>query len=310
MARGEAEAAALAARQHGMMSVVQLTELGMSASTRRRRLACGELVPAQPGVVRHGAHPDTWRGRLLAACLSTGGLASHRSAAVLWGLASIVGTMVEVTVPCGAVNRRSGVLLHRSTQLHLASPVTIEGIPVTGLARTLIDLGAVVPAHLLESAVDDALRLRRITWPGLHQAVLEHSRPGRSGCRAVRALLAVRYGEGEVPLSDWSRQAARLLVDRGCPEPVVEHRVLDSSGALVAQVDLAYPLERVAIELQSRRWHLNHRSFDADPVRWNRLTALGWRVYPITWSFFQRQPQELCRLIADSLSCPSPSPGA
>lgn len=310
MARGEAEAAALAASQHGVLSVVQLTELGMSASTRRRRIATGELIQAQPGVVRHGAHPDTWRGRLLAACLSTGGLASHRSAAVLWGLESIVGSMVEVTVPCGAVNRRPGVLLHRSTQLQMASPLTIDSIPVTGLARALIDLAAVVPRHLLESAVDDAFRLRRITWPGLHQAVLEHGRPGRSGCRAMRALLAVRYGEGEVPLSDWSRQAARLLVSGGCSEPAFEYRVLDRSGLLVAQVDLAYPLHRVAIELQSRRWHLNHRSFDADPLRWNQLTAMGWRVYPVTWTFFRTQPQEFCRLISESLQCSLPALGA
>lgn len=310
MARGEVEAAAVAARQHGVVSVMQLTELGMSASTRQRRLATGELTLVQPGVVRHCAHPDTWRGRVLAACLSTGGLASHRSAAVLWDLASIVGSMVEVTVPWGTVNRRAGVVLHRSTQLDMAGTVTIDGIPVTGLARTLIDLATVVPSLLLESAVDDALRLRRITWPGLHQAVLQHAGPGRSGCGAVRALLAARYGDGEVPLSDWSRQAARLLTDGGCPQPVFEHRVLDRSGALVAQVDLAYPIHRVAIELQSRRWHLNRRSFDADPIRWNRLTALGWRVYPITWSFSNSQPQAFCRLIEDSLRCRSQDLGA
>lgn len=310
MARGEAEAAALAARQHGVVSVTQLTALGMSASTRQRRLATGELTFVQPGVVRHGAHPDTWRGRVLAACLSSGGLASHRSAAVLWDLASIVGSMVEVTVPRGTVNRRAGVVLHRSTQLDMAAPVTIDGIPVTGLARTLIDLATVVPPLLLESAVDDALRLRRITWPGLHQAVLQHAGPGRSGCGAVRALLAARYGEGEVPLSDWSRQAARRLTDGGCPQPVFEHRVLDRSGSLVAQVDLAYPFHRVAIELQSTRWHLNRRSFDADPIRWNQLTALGWRVYPITWSFFNSQSQAFCRLIKDSLGCRSEDLGA
>lgn len=87
--------ATLAARQHGVVSTAQLNGLGMSATTRRRRIVAGELVVVYPGVLRHAAHPDTWRGRMLAACLSTGGLASHRSAAVLWGLESIVGTMVE-----------------------------------------------------------------------------------------------------------------------------------------------------------------------------------------------------------------------
>lgn len=310
MARGEVEALALAARQHGVLAVRQLTELGMAATTRRRRIAEGELLVVQPGVVRHVAHPDTWRGRLLAACLSTGGLASHRSAAVLWGLDSIVGTMVEASVAWGAVSRRPGVLLHRSTQMHTAGQVMIDGIPVTGLARTLIDLAAVVPPGLLESAVDDALRLRRINWPELHHGVLLHEVQGRRGCRVLRGLIAERYGRSEVPLSDWSRQVVRRLVDGGLPEPELEYRVLDGDGALVAQVDVAFSVHRLAIELQSKRWHLNHRSFDADPVRWNRLTATGWRVYPITWAFFRKQPDELCPLIAAALRLPVRDLGA
>lgn len=304
MARWDVAVAALAARQHGVLSGAQLTELGMSATTKRRRIANGELIVVYPGVVRHAAHPDTWHGRMLAACLSTGGLASHRSAAVLWGLESIVGTMVEVTVAWGTVGRRPGMVLHRSTQMQSAGRVLLDGIPVTGLARTLIDLAAVVPPRLLESAVDDAIRRRRMNWPRLHQAVLVHEVQGRAGCSALRALMARRYGEGEVPLSDWSRQVARLLTDGGHPEPRPEHRVLDGSGGLLAQVDLAYVRHRIAIELQSKRWHLNHRSFDADPVRWNRLTALGWRVYPITWSFFRQEPEELCQLVADALRLP------
>lgn len=304
MAHGEVEMAALAASQHGVVLIRQLVELGMSEGTIRRRRASAELVDVQPGVVRHRAHPDTWRSRLLAACLSTGGLASHRSAAIVWQLSSITGGIIEVTVDGRSVSRRAGVIVHHSTQIDRASAVTLDGIPVTGMARTLLDLAAVVPPRLLESAVDDALRLRRTTWPELHAAVLSHSAHGRNGCGPPRALLAERYGDTDVPLSDWSRQVARLLTDGGHPEPRPEHRVLDGSGGLLAQVDLAYVRHRIAIELQSKRWHLNHRSFDADPVRWNRLTALGWRVYPITWSFFRQEPEELCQLVADALRLP------
>jgi len=159
----------------------------------------------------------------------------------------------------------------------------------------------VVPAKLLESAVDDALRLRRTTWPELHSAVLRHSTRGRNGCGPMRQLLAERYGETEVPLSDWSRQVARLLVDRCLPPPVMEHRALDATGQLIAQLDLAYPQYKVAIELQSKRWHLNARSFEADPVRWNRLTAIGWQVYPVTWAFVVNEPDELCRIVRQAL---------
>ncbi len=83
---------------------------------------------------------------------------------------------------------------------------------------------------------------------------------------------------------------------------MLEHRIVDGDGQLLAQVDLAYPPERVAIELQSRRWHLNRQSFDDDPARWNELTRRGWRVYPVTWTFYQRQPARFCRLVADALA--------
>lgn len=75
----------------------------------------------------------------------------------------------------------------------------------------------------------------------------------------------------------------------------------------MAQVDLAYPEHRVAIELQSKRWHLNARNFDADPARWNRLTAMGWQVYPVTWAFFVDEPDELCRIVRQALRPTSPS---
>lgn len=306
MAHGEVEMAALAASQHGVLQLRQLLAMGMSEATIRRRRTSGELVDVQPGVVRHRAHPDSWRSRLLAACLSTGGLASHRSALIVWQLSSISGGIIEVSVDGRSASRRSGVVLHHSTQLDRADPVVIDGIPVTGIARTLLDLAAVVPQRTLESAVDDALRLRRTTWPEIHSAVLRHSARGRNGCGPLRALLAERYGDADVPLSDWSRQVARLLVDRCLPAPELEYRVTDGAGRLVAQVDLAYSPHRVAIELQSKRWHLNSRSFEADPVRWNRLTAMGWQVYPVTWAFVATEPDELCRIVRQALRRPQP----
>ncbi|MEZ5407375.1 MAG: type IV toxin-antitoxin system AbiEi family antitoxin domain-containing protein [Acidimicrobiales bacterium] len=306
MARGEVEMAALAAAQHGVVQRHQLLELGMSEATVRRRRLAGELVDVQPGVVRHRAHPDTWRGRLLAACLSTGGIASHRSAAILWQLSSIAGGIVEITVAGPSGSRRRGVVVHHSAQMDRADVTTIDGIPSTGVARTLLDLAAVVPSRRLESAVDDALRLRRTSWTELFATVLHHSARGRNGCGPMRTLLAERYGDTDVPLSNWSRQVAHLLLDRCLPPPALEFRITDGSGQLVAQVDLAYPAHRVAIELQSKRWHLNARSFEADPLRWNRLTALGWQVYPFTWAFFVDEPDELCRIVRTALRRPCP----
>ena len=68
---------------------------------------------------------------------------------------------------------------------------------------------------------------------------------------------------------------ADLLVESGLDRPVMEHRVYGVNGTFIAQVDLAYPDCRVAIELDSKRWHLNRVSFDEDPERRNRLDRGG-----------------------------------
>lgn len=301
MARGEAEAIALIARQHGVLSTNQARQLGMADATVRRRCATGLFVPVQPGVVRHAAHPDSWHSRLMAACLSTGGVASHRSAAILRRIEPVKGGIIEVTVEPGTASARRNVVVHQSRQMALADTAAIGGIPVTGMARTLLDLAAVVPSRLLEDAVDDALRQRLLTWSELYEALLRHAVRGRHGLQAMRRLLAERYGDADIPLSSWSRDAARLLIDYGLPAPILEHRIEDEQGALVAQVDLAYPDQLIAIELQSARWHLNRTSFEADPARWNRLTLLGWRVFPVTWAACNKQPDDICRLIARAL---------
>ena len=91
---------------------------------------------------------------------------------------------------------------------------------------------------------------------------------------------------------------ADLLVESGLARPAMEYRVRNAAGMFVAQVDLAYPHCQVAIELDSRLWHLNRVSFDADPERRNRLTITGWTVLNFTWSHYVGDPRGLCATVA------------
>ncbi len=104
-----------------------------------------------------------------------------------------------------------------------------------------------------------------------------------------------------MPLSDWSRMVAELLGDARLPRPVFEYRIVDRSGSLVAQVDLAYPAERLAIELDSVRWHFNLESFVADPRRRNQLSVAGWTVLTFTWDDYAKRPEALCATVARAL---------
>ena len=91
---------------------------------------------------------------------------------------------------------------------------------------------------------------------------------------------------------------AELLMSSGLDSPALEYRVLGRDGSLVAQVDLAYPSVRLAIELDSVRWHFNRVSFAEDPRRRNAMFLAGWNVLTFTWDDYVNHPAALCATVA------------
>lgn len=143
--------AALAARQHGVVTLAQLSALGHSRSAISRRVAAGRLHRLHLGLYAVGHVAVTADGRDLAAVLACGpgALLSHRSAAVHW-LVVRHAPRYEVTV-----TEEDSALLH--------------GIPVTSPARTLVDLADVLSEQRLADAVHEAevqriLRRSRQPW--------------------------------------------------------------------------------------------------------------------------------------------------
>ena len=94
---------------------------------------------------------------------------------------------------------------------------------------------------------------------------------------------------------------AELLTGAGLDYPVLEYRVYDAHGVFVAQVDLAYPVHRVAIELDSARWHDNRVSFVEDRRRRNEITLAGWDVLNFAWNDYADRPRTLCDTVVRAL---------
>ena len=295
----------LMAEQYGLVSRAQVLAAGMTQHHIRWRVRTGQWVRAAYGVYRHAAVPATPQSEMLGPCLAHGALASHRSAAALHDIDGYRLDRVELVVAEGSVRRIPGARLHYSRQMHLARPVVRKGVPVTGLSRTVLDLAAVVSRARLDRTIDAVLRDKRLRLSDLWAAIAAHARPGRNGSAALRAALEARSGEGGVPLSDWSRMVAELLEDARLPRPVFEYRITNRDGSLVAQVDLAYPAERLAIELDSVRWHFNLESFVADPRRRNETSLAGWTVLTFTWDDYTRRPEALCATVARALRQPA-----
>ncbi len=294
-------------QQHGLISRAQALRAGMTARQIEYRVRQGRWVRVASGLYRHAAVPSTLLSRLLAACMTYRGVASHRSAAALQGIDGYTLSVVELSVPAGKGRAAKGVLLHESTQLDLARPVVRNAIPCTWPDRTVLDLAGVVDRTRLDRTIDAVLRDGLLRQSDLWGVLASHARRGRPGCAALKASLEDRFGDDPVPLSEWSRMVAELLADAGLDYPALEHRVLDASGVFVAQVDLAYPASRVAIELDSARWHDNRESFVDDRRRRNEITLAGWDVLNFTWDDYASRPRALCTTVAKALRRPGPN---
>ncbi|MDE0133831.1 MAG: type IV toxin-antitoxin system AbiEi family antitoxin domain-containing protein [Acidimicrobiaceae bacterium] len=288
-------------RQHGLISRSQALNAGMTRHRIQHRVSTGRWRRVAPGVFHLAAHEFTPHSKLLAACIAYDGLASHRAAAALHGIDGFRLGRPEIAVDLARGRSAVGITVHRTPLMELAQPVLRHGIPCTGLPRTLLDLAAVVTGGQLERAVDAALRDRRLRLDDLWTVLATHERRGRDGLSLFRSVLKGHSGEDHVPLSDWSRLVCELLVESGLPRPVMEHRVHQPDGRLLAQVDLAYPDLRVVIELDSVRWHHNRESFVNDRRRSNSLVAAGWTVLAFTWNDYAERSAAMCRTVARAL---------
>ncbi len=303
----DARAAAIAARQHAVIARHQALAVGLSPGAVWRRTRAGLWLVAGPRVYRMAGAPRTWDGRALAAVLSAGddAVVSHRSAAHLWGLDGFGPPgRVDVTVPRPRhPDRRPGLAVHRTRAWHLVDRRVRRLIPVTGPARTLVDLCAVVDDGGAVAALDEIRRLRLAGWDELWEALVRHAVRGRPGIARCRAALQLRWGR-RVPDTTFARLFMALLDEAGLPTPEAEHVVPLGRGA--ARVDLAYPSRRLAVELDGKEAHHTDRAFEDDRVRDNRLRLAGWTVLRYTWHRFTTEPVAVVAELRDALALTDP----
>lgn len=284
----DAAVAVVAARQKGLVTRAQALEAGLSSTGVDRRLHAGRWFRFERGVYLIAGAPVTWRVKVLAACLATGGVASHRTVAVLHGLDGFREGGIDVVVPGDRRCRSVGARVHRSLDLHLFEPVRIDGIPVTPTSRLAVDLGAVVAFSAYERAMDELIGRRLLSWPNAVDALFRHARRGRDGVGALRRLVESRMGEA-VDESALERAFFRAFRSVSLPRPDRQVEIYDEHG-FIARVDFAYPGPKIAIELDSRRFHLNAIAFEADRRKRNRLELAGWTVLAFTWEVVMHDP--------------------
>ena len=160
----ERRLAAIAARQHGVLTSAQLRAAGVAPRAVSRRVADGRLRRLHRGVFLLGPLFGPWTTQMAAvlAC-GQGAVLSHRSAAALWGIHRAWLGVPEVTVLEGGSRGGVGVRVYRTTRLDLRETRRREGVPVTAPARTLLDIAALISERDLARALEEAQVLRLTT---------------------------------------------------------------------------------------------------------------------------------------------------
>jgi very-short-patch-repair endonuclease len=268
----------LAAAQWGIVSVAQLHAIGIGHNAIRHRILAGRLHRVHRAVYAVG-HPCVRReGRALAAVLACGAGAalSHRSAAAWWGLLTWTDSPVEVTSPHGR-HAIAGVRRHQARSLATGDTTADRHMPITSIARTLLDLAATVPEARLERAVAQAERLRLYDHATIADVLAR-----AAGHRGRAALARATAREPAWTRNGLEARFLALARRARLPPPKVND-VLGVPDHPRMEVDFHWPTRRLVVETDGWETHRTRSAFEDDRRRDAALVAAGYTVLRFTW---------------------------
>lgn len=267
----------LAGRQHGVIARRQLLALGFNPREIEHRVARGRLHIVMRGVYAVGWPEPTLKRRWMAAVLACGNGAalSHRSAAALWGIGAETSTTIDVSVRRRTRLRRSGIRVRSRLELGESDVVRRDGIPVTGIVRTLVDVAAELGPIAVERAVNEADKLELIDPEALRSALGGYE--GEPGVRPLRAILDARTFR----LSDSDLEIAfrPIAQEAGLPIPLTKQIV---NGF---EVDFYWPELGLVIETDGLRYHRTPAAQTRDARRDRTHTLAG--MTPLRFTHYE-----------------------
>jgi len=237
----------------------------------------------------------------MAAVLASGpeAVLSHWSAAALWMIRPNSRTRVDVTVPHRS--RSSDRIRRHISQLPGDERTLEEGIPVTTVPRTILDLAATESTDVVENLLRESEYRRlsdRLSLPDLIERY-----PGRRGIRKVSLALERLEEEPEGrKRSRLEERFAPFLRRHTLPIPRFNDWIV--LGARRFQVDCHWPEIREIVELDGWQGHGTKTAFREDRARDRRLTAAGYSVTHITWNQLDDEPAAIAADLRVLLSKP------
>jgi hypothetical protein len=272
----------LATAQHGVVSTRQLAGIGYTRSSASKAHGVGRLRRVHRGVYAVGHERLTWEGRCFAAVLACApSVASHITAARLWGLLRNRPTTIHITAP---TKRRSkpGIVAHTSL-LPPADLATPGGIPATALPRTLLDLAATSRLERLGRVLERSEELRIFDLVAVDDLLGRTG--GHPGHGRLRRALAIYRDDPAFVRSRLERRFLKLVTAAGLPIPSMNFNVAGY------ELDAYWERERFVVELDVYETHGSHAAFERDRLRQEDLKLKGVEMIRVTGPRLDREPE-------------------
>jgi hypothetical protein len=273
---------------HGVVARHELIAMGIGRGAIEHRVRTGRLRPVYPGVYAVGHAALTDHGRWMAAvkACGPGAALSHQSGGALSNLRRSASPIIHVTTPRRASPR--GIRVHRVRPLHPDDVAVVDRVPVTSIARTLLDLADVLPLRQLIRAIEQAERLQLFDLRAIEQLL---ARSNGRRVKTLRAAIAAVNGEPPRVNSDWERDLLDFCDDHDIPRP--ELNVIVEGY----EVDALWREKKLIVELDSYAFHRSLRAFEDDRRKYAALQLAGYMVLPLT-----RLDDEAARMISAAIA--------
>lgn len=278
--------AALARRQHGVVSREQLLLFGFTPRMIQRLIESGHLHPVHRGVYAVG-HRALTREAIWSAAVLAGGLDAALSHDNAGAHLSFIEEPRGIHVTAPNLRRRTGITVHRA-RLHPADRVIHNGIPLTSPARTLLDLAATLPPRPFKRAYEEADRLGLVKEGEIRRLLARSN--GHPGITPLTAHLDETFAPAPTK-RELEKRFLEVVTEAGLPRPSVNVRV---EGHLV---DAHWAEARLVVELDGRTFHRTDAKVERDYATSAELKLAGYEVLRFTWKQVTREPDLVLALL-------------
>ncbi|HEX5763702.1 MAG TPA: type IV toxin-antitoxin system AbiEi family antitoxin domain-containing protein [Solirubrobacterales bacterium] len=304
-AAGHDAVAALATRQHGVISRKQLRALGLTDAMIDHRLGSGLLQPLFRGVFAVGHRAITRHSLMAAAVLvcGRGAVVSHATAAELLGLWDRKAVAIDVTAPHSAGRGVQGIRWHGGAPLASSEVATRAAVPCTTVSRTLVDMAGQYGERTMRRLVEKAAFLRLLDPEEIDRVLARRRRRGAPKLRRILVPWRTQAGRTARLRSPMEALVLAASLEAGVRPP--QCNVKRHIEGRDFEFDFFWEKERVVVETDGEETHGTVVAFSEDRKRDQIFMANGYRSARIAWSHMEKEPDATLARIVRILARPA-----